>query len=88
MTEASQNYSVMALTAPDAFDWLPIDEAAGVSFSEVHREKLAESISRYLLNLAFEKNGIRSLGNDLAIGFVALNPIIGKGILRVETVCR
>ena len=46
----------MALTAPDVFDWLPIDEAAGVSFSEVHREKLAESISRYLLNLAFEKN--------------------------------
>ena len=46
----------MALTAPDVFDWLPIEEAAGVSFSEVHREKLAESISRYLLSLAFEKN--------------------------------
>ena len=54
MTELPGGYSAIALTAPDEFDWQIVEAAAGVSFDNFQHGRLADAVTRYLVDLAFE----------------------------------
>ena len=56
MTELGGGYAVMALVAPDEFDWQKIEAAASTKFNVSQRDQLTDAVGRYLRDLSFEKS--------------------------------